>query len=259
MRFFMALAPLLLAAGCATPVAQGPRSYGEDAQVNYERAVSDMESGDYESAIARFEHVRSKFPYSSYAALAELRLADTQFRRGRWYEAVDAYRNFIRHNPRHADLDWAWFRVGEAHFRAAPADFFLFPSQSERDQTEVRAARTALVEFLDRFPESRHAPRARELLEESLRILARHELVTARFYASRKHWAAAAGRYETLLRSYPDTGYDAEATFGLVQAAEELETPERARFALQVFLERHPSGADAERARRLLRELGEEQ
>lgn len=247
---------LLLALGaCATSTQQGPRSYGEDAQASYERAMAELEAGDFEDAIALFEHVRSKYPYSSYASLAELRLADTQFNRGRWLEAVDAYQAFIRHHPTHPDLDWAWFRVGESHFRAAPSSTFIFPSPSERDQTQVRAARTALVDFLERFPQSPSAPRARELLEESIRILARHELVTARFYAARDKWEAAAARYEYLLRNYPRTGFDAEAAFGLVDAAEELQQPERALAALDTYLSLHPDGPDALRARQLRQEI----
>src|SRR5690606_24670791 len=99
------------------------------------------------------------------------------------------------------------FRIGESHFEAIPSDFFLFPSPSERDITEVRAARTTLEDFIAAHPDSEHVPKARRLLDETLRILARHELVIGDFYASRGKWRGAAGRYETLLRTYPRLGF----------------------------------------------------
>ena len=62
-------------------------------------------------------------------------------------------------------------------------------------------------------------PRARELLAETLRVLARHELYVGDFYASRGKWQGAASRYEYLLRMYPSVGYDAEASFKLASAS----------------------------------------
>ena len=96
---------------------------------------------------------------------------------------------------------------------------------------------------------------AREQLNETLRVLARHELYAGDFYASREKWQGAVGRYEYMLRMYPSVGYDAEATFKMVEALEKLGDKERARAALQRYLDRHPEGDGAPRARELMREL----
>ena len=67
----------------------------------YEQAVEDMESGLYPEAIRAFADLKTKYPYTKFAALADLRTADTQFRRGKHVEAVDAYRNFLKFHPNH--------------------------------------------------------------------------------------------------------------------------------------------------------------
>ncbi|HEY0839998.1 MAG TPA: outer membrane protein assembly factor BamD, partial [Vulgatibacter sp.] len=213
-----ALSVLALAVSGCGAKRVGPVTYAESAQEAYEVALEDLESQNYEQAISGFEQVRTKYPYSSFAALAELRIADAEFGRGRWLEAIDSYQAFVKFHPAHEKLDWAWFRIGESHYRAIPSGFFIFPSPSERDQTEVRAARTSLADFLARYPQSEHAPMAQEKLSEVISLLARHELQVARFYASRERWTGAAWRYERVLRDYPGTGFDAEATFGLADS-----------------------------------------
>lgn len=251
MRFW-SIGVLLLTFACATTEATGPRSYTESAQALYEEGLGKLEAEDYEGAIVIFEQVRSRFPYSSYAALAELGVADTQFRRARYLEAIDAYEAFIRFHPTHARLDYASFRVGESHYNTIPSNFFLFPPASERDQTSVRSTRTALQAFLQRFPESQHGPRARDLLQEVLGVLARHELATAKFYARRGKWAGAAGRYRYLLRTYPGMGLDEEALTGLVESLLKLEEREEAEAVLSEYLQANP---DDRNARRLLDEV----
>lgn len=255
LRFAAVAALALASAGCASKRA-APTTYAESAQDAYEVALEDLESQNWEQAIAGFEQVRTKYPYSSYAALAELRIADAEFGRGRWLEAIDSYQAFVKFHPAHEQLDWAWFRIGESHYKAIPSGFFIFPSPSERDQTEVRAARTSLADFLARYPQSEHAPRARAALDEVVSLLARHELQVADFYASRERWTGAAWRYERVLRDFPGAGFDAEATFGLANALREEGDTERAAQILEGFLGQNPPASDAGRARAMLRSLG---
>lgn len=255
-RFVLLLALLGFGlAACATTGGGGPTSYTDDAQRLYAQGLEQADDGDYMLAIGTFEQVRNRFPYSSYAALAELRIADAEFDRGEFLAAIDAYNTFVKLRPTHPDVDWAAFRVGEAHYKAIPSDFFIFPSSSERDTTEARAARTTLDDFIAAYPDSKYVPRARELLDETLRILARHEIYVGDFYASRKRYRGAANRYESMLRNYPKLGFDGEATFKLVEMLRELGENEAAIDALQRYLDRHPDGADAPRAREMMQEF----
>lgn len=252
MRFWPLVAILLW--GCATSGAKGPTTYTESAQVLYEQGLRQLDAQNYEQAIVIFEQVRTRFPYSSYAALAELSIADTQYERGRYLEAIDVYEAFTRFHPNHPRRDYAYFRIAESHRRTIPSSFFLFPPASERDQTAVRATLAAVREFLERFEESEYVPRARELQRQVVDILARHELAIARFHEKRKKWDGAAGRYRFLLSRYPGVGYDLEATLGLANAEYRAGRPASARDILLAFLEDHPGEGGAE-ARRLLAEI----
>jgi len=148
-------------AACAAD-GEGRLDYAADAQKNYEKGLAELEDERWLDAIRFFEHVRSKFPYSTYASAAELKTADANFSREKFTEAIDGYGNFVRFHPAHPNVDWAAFRVGESHVEAMPSDFFLLPSDTEKDQTQIRAARTALEEFLRKYPKSEHRPRAED-------------------------------------------------------------------------------------------------
>ncbi|HLV60768.1 MAG TPA: outer membrane protein assembly factor BamD [Fredinandcohnia sp.] len=252
MRYWPVAAILLGA--CATTGTGAPTSYTESAQALYERGLDELDAHNYEQAIITFEQVRTRFPYSSYAALAELAIADTEFERGRYFEAIDAYEAFVRFHPTHPRLDYASYRIVEAHRHTLPSSFFIFPPVSERDPTTVLATLQAANAFLDRFSESEYAERARAIRREMLDILARHELAVARFHEKRGKWEGAAGRYRYLLSHYPGVGYDVEATLGLANAEFRAGRPEEARAILEAFLSEHDGEGVAE-ARRLLAEI----
>lgn len=245
---------LVAISGCG-PKKVRVASYTEGAQVAYEKGLEQLEDKDFELAIASFEQVRTKFPYSSYAALAELRIADADFGRGRYLEAIDGYVAFIKMHPTHDQLDWASFRIGAAHHKAIPSGFFLFPSPAERDQTEARAARTTLSEFLILHPTSRNVSKAKELLDEVVELLVRHERYAAEFYVSRKRWAGAAGRYQYILDHYPGGAHVGEVTVGLADALLQQGEAERAAKVLDGYLSSAPSGKAASRARELRRSI----
>jgi outer membrane protein assembly factor BamD len=250
--FFLAF--LLAALTACASGGPRPQSYADEAQFLYQEGEEALDDGDYQRAISLFEQVRARFPYSSWATEAELRTADTEFERERYPEAIDRYQTFAKLHPNHPRVDWAAYRAAESHFEAIPSGFFLFPAPNERDVTEAEAARRAFEDFLAAFGGSEYAPRAQEKLGQVLGLLARHENYDGDFYASRKKWAGAAGRYETALRRFPGSGYDAETTRKLVAAYRQLGEEVKARGAIERFLERHPEDPEAPALREQLRE-----
>ncbi len=239
-RRSLLLGLVCLLSACAAD-GEGRLDFAVDAQRNYEKGLSELQDERWLDAVRFFEHVRSKFPYSTYAAAAELKTADAHFSREKYSEAIDGYRNFVKFHPTHANVDWASFRVGESHVQAMPSDFFLLPSDTEKDQTQVRAARASLEEFLRKYPKSEHRPRAEELLSTVVRKLAAHELIVAEFYARRDRWEAAAGRWEYVRRTYPDQGLDGEVALGLVRAYRGMGDPARAKAVAEELQKLHPA------------------
>ncbi len=238
------LAPLLLflaLTSCAHVDASGELSYAPSAEENYERGVTARERGRHIDAIKFFEHVRFKFPYSTYAALADLAIADTEFEQERYLEAVEGYQSFVRMHPSHPQADYAEFRAALSYYRDIPSSFFLFPPSPEKDQGSVRNAYSTLARFLRDHPGSRYAPEARQLLKDARERLAKHELAVAKFYLHHDRPKATVARVERLLRDYSDTPVDCEALLLLAKAHLEQKEPDAARAALERIVEEHPN------------------
>lgn len=97
--------------------------YSVSAQINYERGLKELDHKDWNAASQYFAFITRLFPYSKYAVLADLRLADIDLDTGRYKEAVDAYRKFIKSYPADDNVanGYAWFKMGEAYGRSRVA------------------------------------------------------------------------------------------------------------------------------------------
>ncbi|GAB4307937.1 MAG: outer membrane protein assembly factor BamD [Myxococcota bacterium] len=178
--------------------------YSFAARTKFEEAQNSLEGGYYTEAVKQFNEVKTQFPFSKYAILAELKIADAYFEQDDFIQAIDSYRQFIKLHPNHEEVPYAMYRVGLAFHEQAPRDWFLFPPASENDQTSTRSSVIAFKEYLARFPNDKNAKDAEEKIKAALKMLAESELNIAEFYAKRDHHKAAIGRLETLRREYPE-------------------------------------------------------
>lgn len=244
-----------LAASCASteptaaPAIADPNAGAEQL---YEQAMEDLEDGLFPEALAGFSEVKTKYPYSSHAALADLRTADTHFERGKFIEAIDAYRQFLKLHPGHAEAAYAMFRVGESYFEQIPGEWWFLPPPAEKDQANTRLAIAAYRDMIERFPKSPHAKEARDKLDQGRRKLADHEMYVARFYHKRDKPLAVAGRAEGLLEDYPGLGLDAEALWLAAGARQDLGELDRAKAHAKRLLERFPDSPYARDAQAIV-------
>ena len=116
--------------GCATSDDEGkPVTYSLTAKQNYEKGLAELKDENYPEAQKYFQFVKQKYPFSKYAVLAELAIADTQFARGNYTEAIDSYKSFARLHPTHEKVEdgYVAFRIGESYFKDMPEDVWLLP------------------------------------------------------------------------------------------------------------------------------------
>lgn len=260
MRRFSSLRPLALAAGfslfagpafvgCGAAPTPATLSYGESARRDYERAYAAFRDNDCLTAVPLFQHTRREYPYSRYAALAELRSADCELEQSHYAEAIRQYRAFIRARPTHPDIDYAHFRVAVAYFRQIPQDFFLSPPREERDQGPTRSALRIFDRFVRDYPESEHVAEAQRMQREVRALLARHELYVADYYLYRDQPRASIARLHTLLEEYDGSGIEPQALVLLGRTYLRLEQRSEARLAFGDLLQRYPESGYATQAR----------
>jgi outer membrane protein assembly factor BamD len=253
---------LALAASCSafeTNLQDTDVSYQKTARQNFESAEAAFDDERYNESIKFFEHVKNKFPYSKYATLADLRIADAHYAREKWLEAADAYRLFVRFHPRHEKVGYATFRIAQGYFNETDDSFaseLFFGTSAERDQTATRDAIRAFDDYLARFPEGEHVVEAREQRVLARTKLAEHDLYAAAFYAQRNKHLGALWRYQRIADEYSDTPLAPRALLlaGQLQR-DELSNVEGARASFERVIKEHPDAEEVDDARAALASL----
>lgn len=252
LRNILLLALLVLCTACATGTS-AKSDYQSQVERAFAQAEQAMERKDYTDAVARYNAIRSRFPYSQYATLAELRLADAYFEEAKFPSAIAQYRNFIKLHPNHPKVPYASFRVAESFNGQLPQDWLLLPPSYERELASARDAEREYEFFLKKFPGSEFEGDARKKLALVKRRLADHEMYVAQFYLKRDNPRGAAMRLTYLLDKYSGVGLDAQALFLLARSYIELKDTGKARTALDDLIENFPDTSLAREAQAYLR------
>lgn len=246
-----ALAVIPAAAACGGKNGPSAVDYSVSAQKNYDRGLRELERHDWGAAAKYFAFIRSRFPYSKFAVLAELRLADAQFGAEQYVDAVDSYRLFARLHPTHEMVanGYASVRVAEAYYKQLPEDMWILPPSYEKDQTSIEEAEDELRSFLDKFPDSPFRKRGEELIGRVSRRLAEHEWYVARYYWDRGKPMGTVLRLRRLTERYPGVGYDVPALWLLGRAYAKVNMPDRARETWQQLIDKFPTSEQARDAK----------
>lgn len=250
----LAVAPLAACGG-----RNGPTSvdYSVSAQKNYERGMKELERRNWAAAAKYFGFIRSRFPYSKFAVLAELRIADAEFGAEQYAEAVDSYKVFAKLHPTHEMVanGYASLRVAEAYAKQLPGDMWLLPPSYEKDQTSIEEAEQELRAFLEKFPDSPFRERGQELQGKVARRLAQHEWYVARYYWDRGKPMGTVLRLRRLIDRYPGVGYDVPALWLLGRAYARVDMPDRARETWNQLIAKFPQSSEAREAKSALASL----
>ncbi len=230
---------------------QAPTSYTDAARRLYQKGLDLYEDENYLEAIRVFNQVYTKHPYSTYATLAELKIADSHYEMAKYIEAAAAYRSFVRLHPLHEMRAYAMFRIGDCYFHQIPGDWWFMPPAYERELGSTKDALRELEDYVATYPSDEHVPQAREMIRKLRRRLADYELYVARFYWERKKYRAVVMRTRYLLTRYPDVGLSAQALLLKAQAHLALGEEAEARSAITTLLARYPDSTEATGAREL--------
>lgn len=233
-------------------------NYSKTAQLNYDRGMEELEDEDCSEAQKLFLHVRKRYPYSRYAALAELRSADCDYVDGKFSEAAVAYQQFVKVHAAHPEAHYAAFRQALSYYRLIPSEWFLVPPTHERDLSAAHDAQRAMRIFLTGYPRSGHAAWAKKLLDEVERILASHEIYAAGFYRRAGNLEAAANRLKAVLARYPDSKLAPEASYQLAVTYLELQWPCEAKKTFERLEAVYPESHQALRAKDYLSDIGKD-
>lgn len=196
------LGAVVVASGCRTrPDKDLPQSGPE---LLYERANKSMAGQDYNNAIRLYEALVARFPFAQESRQARLDLIYAYYKGRESESALDAADTFIRENPTHPRIDYAWYIKGLVDFErtANIIERFLKVDLDERPPQTARKSFAAFRKVVDDYPKSEYAHDARRRMIHLRNRLADYELYVARYYVRRGAYVAAAQRANEVIEQY---------------------------------------------------------
>lgn len=224
----------------------GGDEYDETAGWSVERLYQDgkeeMNSGNWTIAAERFTAVEARYPFGPFAQQSLINLAYVQWKQGEPEMALATISRFQRQYPNHPGSDYMLFLRGLILF-TPPSSRLAFLTQqdpAERDPRALRESFASFEELINRFPESRYAPDAKQRMNWLVNTMAEHQLHTARFYYVRQGYVAAINRAQAVLTDYEGVPATEEALYIIMMSYQKLDMPDLSKDAERVLLANFP-------------------
>ncbi|PWF46602.1 outer membrane protein assembly factor BamD [Massilia glaciei] len=181
----------------------------------YAEARSDMDTGNYESAIKNFQRLESSYPFGTYASQAQMEIAYGHYKAQDQALALAAVERFIKLHPNHANVDYMYYLRGLINFNDQLGFLSVIYEQdpTERDPKATREAFAAFKVLVDKFPNSIYTPDAIARMNYLVNAMAQYEVHVANYNYRRGAYLASLNRAQGAVRDYRDAPAVEEALF----------------------------------------------
>lgn len=229
--YLILLSALLILSGCSTVRGW----FGDDdeepgisedvsARVLYEQANSAMVGNQFANAIEKYTLLESRYPFGRYAQQAQLELIFLYYRQGDMDSAISNADRFIRLNPQHPNVDYAYYMKGLANFDKSKTvlNYVLPRNPSDKDPSSLNSSFDDFSVLIQKFPASKYADDAKQRMIYLRNELAEHEITVADFYMRRGAYVAAINRATYAMRRYQGAPAMPQAVYTLELAYRQL-------------------------------------
>jgi outer membrane protein assembly factor BamD len=199
----------------------------------YNQGLDALNAKRYTFAIKRFHQVESNYPFSAWAASAQLMEGYAQYLNHAYTDSVGTLDRFIQLHPTNKDIAYAYYLKA--------LDYYEQIVDVERDQKVTEEALAALRDVANRFPDTAYARDARFKIDLCLDHLAGHEMAIGRWYESQKLYAAAINRYQRVIQNYQTTNMVPEALYRLTEVYLAIGLPDQAKETASVLHHNYPN------------------
>jgi len=204
----------------------------------YERARKSLDDQDFDTAIRIYEALVARFPFAPEARQARLDLIYAYYRGRESESALDAADTFIRENPTHPRIDYAWYIKGMVDFERTPnalERLFKVDLDERPPQTALKSF-NAFRKVVEEFPKSEYAHDSRRRMLHLRNRLADYQLYVAHYYVKRGAWVAAAQRSKEAIEQFDGAPAVREALEIMIESYERLGMKELADQSRQVYV-----------------------
>lgn len=200
LRLIPVLLALLAATACSS-LRQPPINNADDL---YDRAKKYLDGRDYALAIKDLELLEARFPFSNATRQAQLDMLYAYYENGDKENVIDQADQFIRENPTHPRVDYAYYMKGLANFDRDRnfLERWFRVDLSKRPPDTSRTSFQSFQQLLQKYPNSQYAADARQRMIFLRNRLADYEVHVADYYMRRKAYVAALNRAKYVIENY---------------------------------------------------------
>lgn len=203
MRILLLTMAALLAlnlSGCGNK----PREQAGNAEKLYELAKRAADNGNYRDATQYYEQLEARFPFTNSARQGQLDLMYAYYKNREPEAAIDQADQFIRENPAHPRVDYAYYIKGLVQFERNPnfLERWFNADLSQRPPIDARKSFQAFQTLLQRFPTSEYAEDSRKRMIFLRNRLSAYEVYVASHYLERGAYVGALNRAKYAVENY---------------------------------------------------------
>ncbi len=208
-----------------------------DPQVVYQRANRAIIQGDFPTAIRIYEALMARYPFAEETRQSRLDVIYAYYRAGESESAIDAADTFIRENPTHPRIDYAWYLKGLTDFERLPnfMERWFRVDLNQRPPSEARRSFNAFLTVVEQYPKSEYAHDARRRMVYLRNRLADYEIAVARYYVGRGAYVAAAQRAKVAIEEFDGAPAVREALEIMIFSYEKMDLKELASKTRQMY------------------------
>lgn len=219
------------------------KSEEEEAEVIYKAARSSLEKGSYAAALEKYEKLEKDYPFSPFANAALLETAYASYKSDDAETAAVTAAQFIKNNPNHPYLDYAYYLEGLAHFNYGKyfLDFLIPRDRTARDPKPLEDSFESFKTLYQRFPDSEYREEARMRLVVLRNMLAVHEIRVGLFYYRQGSYVATINRMKYMLEKYDGAQHTPDGLLLMAQAYQRIGAEDLASDVLRVLEYNYPN------------------
>ena len=175
----------------------------------YNAAVAQMDAQNFNTAVGTLKTLQSQHPYSQYNEKAGLMTVFANYQLQHWSDAILAADQYIALLPASDQRASILYLKGMSYFNQI--------TDITRDQQTSQNAIDAFTQVVQTYPKSQYAKDSADKLQIAYDQLAGKEMSVGRYYEGNGQYAAAIGRFRTVVDKYQTSSHIEEALFRLCE------------------------------------------
>jgi outer membrane protein assembly factor BamD len=243
---FLIVLLLFLSIACSgKPAVKSSETF--DPEKAFTKANEQLENKEYEAARAAFLEVKNRDFSRKFAPLAQMKIADSYVKEDEPELAIAEYQKFLDAYPDNQFASYAQYQIAMVYF-----------NQIEGPERGYSGAAKALEEFeklKKRYPRNPYKEEIELKIEKSRNIIAEYEYLVGEFYYKKGSYNAAIGRFEDLLKKYPNYKGEASVLFLTGMSYNKLKQRDKASEYLTRLIGKYPNDLSAKEAKKELSKI----